>query len=259
MARPASTPLGAPCWADLATSDPQRSQDFYGELFGWTSESAGEDYGGYINFSKDGLGMTAGAMQKDPQMPGPDAWTIYLATDDAKATVDLAAEHGAQVILPAMDVMELGTMAILLDPGQAAVGAWQAGLHEGFGAIGQAGAPSWFELHTRDYAGAVAFYTEVFGWDAHTASDTDDFKYTTLGEGETSRAGIMDSSAFLPEGVGASWQVYFGVDDADAASARIIELGGAIVQPAEDTPYGRLAGATDATGAFFKITQPPQA
>jgi len=29
--------------------------------------------------------------------------------------------------------------------------------------------------------------------------------------------------------------------------------GGAVVIPAEDTPYGRLAAVTDPTGAMFKI------
>lgn len=38
------------------TSDPDRSRAFYGELFGWTSEVAGEEYGGYFNFSNDGGG-----------------------------------------------------------------------------------------------------------------------------------------------------------------------------------------------------------
>ena len=46
-----SAPAGAPCWIDLMTSDPERSTAFYQALFGWTSESAGEEFGGYINFS----------------------------------------------------------------------------------------------------------------------------------------------------------------------------------------------------------------
>jgi predicted enzyme related to lactoylglutathione lyase len=69
----------------------------------------------------------------------------------------------------------------------------------------------------------------------------------------------MDASAFLPEGVPAHWSVYFGVDDADAALARIVDLGGAIVMAAEDTPYGRLATATDPNGAQFKLVAPNEA
>jgi predicted enzyme related to lactoylglutathione lyase len=33
-------------------------------------------------------------------------------------------------------------------------------------------------------------------------------------------------------------------------------MGGDVVQPAEDTPYGRLAVATDPTGAAFKLLGP---
>ena len=71
--------------------------------------------------------------------------------------------------------------------------------------------------------------------------------------GETQYAGVMDASAFLPDGVPAHWSVYFKVADTDAALARIGELGGNTVVPAEDTPYGRLATAVDPTGAIFKL------
>ena len=47
--------------------------------------------------------------------------------------------------------------------------------------------------------------------------------------------------------------VYFTVADADATIAAIEAAGGAVVIPAEDTPYGRLAAVTDPTGAMFKI------
>jgi hypothetical protein len=47
------------------------------------------------------------------------------------------------------------------------------------------------------------------------------------------------------------------VEDADAALAKITELGGSIVRPAEDTPYGRLAEAADPTGVHFKLIQAP--
>ena len=43
------------------------------------------------------------------------------------------------------------------------------------------------------------------------------------------------------------------MSDADAAIARIEELGGDVVQPAEDTPYGRLATVADPTGTQFRI------
>ncbi len=244
-------PLGAPCWVDLFTSDPDRSQDFYNQLFGWTSESAGDDFGGYINFSKDGTRI-AGAMKNDGQSGTPDVWSLYLATADAKATADAAAAHGGQVIVPAMEVGELGTMAVFVDAGGAAIGAWRPGLHRGFGLIAEAGAPTWFELHTRDYDASVRFYQDVFGWDTSVMSDTPEFRYSTLGEGDDALAGIMLDTE-LPEGVPAHWAIYFGVEDTDKTLERVVDLGGTVLMPAEDTPYGRLAVAADPTGATFRL------
>jgi predicted enzyme related to lactoylglutathione lyase len=244
-------PIGAPCWVDLATSDQDGSRTFYGELFGWTADDPGPDYGGYINFHKDGIPV-AGCMTNDGS-GSPDAWGIYLATDDAEKTVEAAVAHGGDVIVPAMDVMELGRMAIVTDAGHAAIGIWQPGLHRGFGLLAETGAPAWFELHTRDYDASVRFYEDVFKWNTNVASDTPEFRYTTLNEGDEQLAGIMDASGFLPEGVPATWSVYFGVDDTDAALAKVVELGGSIVMPGEDTPYGRLAQAADPTGALFKL------
>jgi uncharacterized protein len=178
---------------------------------------------------------------------------VYLATDDARKAVEAASGRGGQVLVAAMDVGDLGTMAVVSDPGGAAIGVWQAGLHQGFGVLGEPGTPSWFELHTRDYQAAVTFYREVFGWDTHVVSDTPEFRYTTVRQRDGWVAGVMDASGFLPVGVPAHWSVYFGVEDTDAALAKVVDLGGSILMAAEDTPYGRLAAAADPTGARFKL------
>jgi predicted enzyme related to lactoylglutathione lyase len=253
MPRRDETPIGSPCWVDLYTSDPERSQAFYNQLFGWTCEAAGEEYGGYFNFSKDGV-QVAGGMRNDGESGAPDHWSVYLASANAEATVEAAAARGGAVIVPAMPVMELGSMAVVSDPGGDAIGIWQPGLHKGFGLFGEPGTPSWFELHTRAYDAAVEFYRAVFKWDARAMSDAPEFRYTTLNEGEEQRAGIMDASVF-PDGAPTGWSIYFGTEDTDKSLARIVDLGGKIVLPAEDTPYGRLAQASDPTGSLFKLVQ----
>ncbi|HEU5264568.1 MAG TPA: VOC family protein [Gaiellaceae bacterium] len=108
-------------------------------------------------------------------------------------------------------------------------------------------------MHTREYDASVDFYRDVFQWDPLTMSDTDERRYTTLGEGESALARIMDASAFLADGASASWSIYFEVEDVDAALEQIVELGGKAVRPAEDTPYGRLSAAIDPTGTQFKL------
>jgi predicted enzyme related to lactoylglutathione lyase len=248
-------PIGAPCWVDLMTSDTARSRTFYGLLFGWIAEEPNEAFGGYFNYTKDGVRI-AGCMASMPDAPVTDAWSVYLASDDARKTVDVAVANGGQAVVPAMDIADLGTMAVLSDPGGAAIGIWQPGLFPGFGIFGESGAPSWFELYTRDYDAAVDFYRDVFRWETHVISDTLEFRYTTLRHGEQWLAGIMDASGLPPDGAPDRWSVYFGVDDTDAALAKTVDLGGSIVSEAADTPYGRLATAEDATGAQFKLVAP---
>ncbi|MGI9002685.1 MAG: VOC family protein [Pseudonocardia sp.] len=250
-----TVPLGAPCWVDLMTADTERSREFYCQLFGWTAQEPAEEFGGYFNFTKDGV-RVAGCMASQPGSEMPDLWSVYLGTDDARKTLDAAAANGGQVLVPAMDVGDLGTMAVVSGPDSAVIGLWQPGSHQGFGVFGESGTPSWFELHTRDYQAAVGFYREVFGWNTHVISDTPEFRYTTLKQDESWLAGIMDAAGSLPEGVPAHWSVYFGVDDTDAALAKIVDLGGSVLMPAEDTPYGRLAAAADPTGAQFKLVAP---
>jgi predicted enzyme related to lactoylglutathione lyase len=256
VAKRGDSPLGTPCWVDLLTSDPQRSQEFYGRLFGWTVEDPGADYGGYKNFQLHGE-RVAGSMRNDGAAGVPDLWSVYLATDDAEATVARASAEGGQVMVPAMDVMELGRMAVVVDVGGAVIGMWQPGEHRGFGFVGEPGAPSWFELHTRDYEPSLAFYRAVFGWETRVESDSPEFRYSTVDVDDEQFAGVMDAAGFLPEGVPAGWTVYFGVADCDRSLSEVVSLGGAVVMPAEDTPYGRIGTVTDPTGAVFRLHQPP--
>ena len=151
-----------------------------------------------------------------------------------------------------MAIGSLGSMAVLADAGGAMIGLWQPDEHRG-GVVATAGAPCHFELFTRDYEQAVQFYKDVFGWDPETPGDEPDFRYTLLDVGEGENAGIMDAGAWLPEGVPAHWSVYFAVDDVDQTLAKVQELGGATIAAAENTPYGVLATAADATGAIFKL------
>ena len=257
MTEPTPAQPGEPCWIDLLSSDTDVAERFYGGVFGWTAESAGPEYGGYVNFS-NGDTRVAGMMGLTPEMgPMPDAWSVYLASTDTKATLDAAAANGGGVMMAAMDIPQIGIMGYATDPDGAAVGVFQATGDMTFGYdLQTVGAPGWFELFTKDFDRTVAFYVQTFGWDAHPVSDTDEFRYTTLGGGDHQRAGVMDASTFLPPDVPAHWSVYFRVADTDATVATATKLGGKVVAPAEDTPYGRVATLTDPNGAVFKLVQP---
>ncbi|NUP74619.1 MAG: VOC family protein [Sinomonas sp.] len=247
---------GAPCWADLMTSDVEKAKTFYGELFGWTYETGDQEkYGGYTTAWKDGE-QVAGLMAKMPdQATMPDVWTIYLSTDDINKTAQKIESAGGQVFLPPMEVPEQGHMAMFGDAGGAAFGVWQSSGHTGFGRIAEPGSPVWFENFTRSYEPTVKFYQEALDWDTDVMSDTPEFRYTTLGAGMEAKAGIMDAANELPEGVPSNWHIYWGVEDADAAIETASKLGGQVIRGAEDTPFGRMATLADPLGAVFLINQ----
>ncbi|WP_127784395.1 VOC family protein [Rhodococcus sp. X156] len=250
----ASALAGAPVWIELFSSDLDRADRFYGELLGWSAAHMGPEYGNYVQYSRDGK-LAAGGMPNDGSSGGPDAWSVYLSTDDVEGTTASVTAHGGAVLVPPMPVMDLGTMAVYADPGQHPISAWQPGTHPGFGALAEPGFPAWFELHTRGYDQTVQFYRDAFGWDAHTASDAEDFRYTTLGEGASQSAGIMDVSRF-PDDHHTGWSIYFTTEDTDASVAQGRELGATVIRPPEDTPFGRLATLADPTGIVFKLSGP---
>ena len=50
--------------------------------------------------------------------------------------------------------------------------------------------------------------------------------------------------------------MYFAVDDADAAVEKVTELGGSVLRPPMDMPYGRHADVADPQGAMFALIKP---
>jgi predicted enzyme related to lactoylglutathione lyase len=240
------SPLGAPCWIDLASSDLDRAQEFYGNVFGWTFESAGPEYGGFVNATKGGQPV-AGLMANDPQFRSPDGWTTYLHTSDIAATVRAATAAGATTSVPPMEVPAKGHMAMLTDPTGAAIGLWQPIDHRGYTVVNEAGAPVYHPLTTRDYAKALDFYREVFGWQTEVVSDTDEFRYSTANFDGEALLGVMSEDA-------ATWSFFLGADDVDKTVQLIKDNGGSVIRDAEDTPYGRLAAVADPTGAGFNLS-----
>lgn len=248
-----TTPVGAPCWADLWTSDVEASRRFYSELFGWKALEPSPEHGGYWMFERAGAPV-AGGMGPMGELPADNTWKPYFCTEDIETTLKKAEGAGASVRSPAMAVDDLGVQAVLADPTGAVFGLWQPGSFAGFQVVGEPGAPSWFELHTADHSTAVAFYREVLGCEVVPVSDTDEFRYFTFRAPGTEEdlGGMMDSRSWVPRG-GAHWDIYWHVDDVAAVVAKVESLGGSIKQGPDQTPYGVLALVTDPAGADFKL------
>jgi uncharacterized protein len=165
---------------------------------------------------------------------------------------------GGQLLAEPMDIMSEGRMAIAMDPAGAAFGLWQGGNTTGIGVANEPGALTWNEQLSRDFDGSKAFYQAVFGY---TYQDTSGggFKYAMLMVDGHEVGGIGEYPEGTPAQVPAAWAAYFTVDGTDAAVAKVVELGGSVVQPTRDSPVGRIGVVADNHGAVFSLITPQAA
>lgn len=245
---------GTPCWVDLGSPDLDASVDFYAALFGWevpASENV-EQTGGYRRATKNGVDVVG--MMPLMQEGQPPAWSSYVSVADADATAAAVKEAGGNVIAEPMDVMELGRMVVFTDSAGAVFGVWQPGTFFGAGIVNEPGALSWNELNTRDLEGAKSFYGAVFGWSFEDNDMGEAGTYTTIKLGEDMVGGILNmAERGVPEQIPPHWQVYFAVEDTDAAVAQATERGASVMVPPMEVPAGRFAILTDPHGASFAV------
>jgi len=250
-------PAGTPCWVDVSVDDIAKAIEFYQALFGWDIVVGGPEIGGYSIARKDGRIVAAIGPKMGPA-ESPSAWMVYVATDDADATAAKVKGAGGQLLAEPMDVMSEGRMAIAMDTAGAPFGLWQGANTTGIGLANEPGSLSWNEQMSRDWDASKAFYQAVFGYQYQDMS-AEGFKYATLMVDGHEVGGIGEYPEGTPAEMPAAWSAYFQVTDTDAAVAKVVELGGRVVQPSNDTPYGRIAVVADNHGAVFFLITPARA
>ncbi|MFF5019869.1 VOC family protein [Streptomyces sp. NPDC001165] len=244
-------PEGTPCWADAMFTDVEGAKSFYGEVLGWTFGEAASEYGNYTQAYANGKAVAAVV----PPMPGQEGqsqWCLYFASPDAATTAARIRDNGGEVLMEPMQVGDFGTMCLALEPSGAVFGVWQAGAHEGFEATAVPGAYTWAEVFTRDPDKTDEFLTAVFPYAAKQLEDDGvDFRVFNLGD-DTVLGRMRMTDEFPPE-VPSYINVYFGVDDCDAAVARATKLGGILRFGPMGSPFGRFAALSDPQGANFSV------
>ncbi|WP_369184442.1 VOC family protein [Streptomyces sp. Y1] len=244
-----------PCWVSLTARGLEGAKGFYGPLLGWEFEPGPDRFGPYVHAvvggeAVAGLGEAGGGAI-------PLAWTAYFGTESADAAADAVRERGGTLAVGPL-AFDAGRVAFAADPAGAPFGIWE-------GPPGRArrldlpGAPMWIELRTPDPFAAALFYGQVFRWDGR---DPERFevrwehdRVVLRAEGH-SVAALAKAQPSGPAGLPPHWEVSFAVPDADRALARAVELGGAPVGTAFDSPYGRVARLRDVEGARFAVISP---
>jgi predicted enzyme related to lactoylglutathione lyase len=116
---------------------------------------------------------------------------------------------------------------------------------------------SWVDLSTTDPVAAVAFYGNLFGWEADDMDAGGGATYTTCRIDGDAVCGLFEMSADMrAAGAAPCWMSYVTVEDADATAARALDLGGITISDAFDVlDAGRMAVLADPPGAVFAVWQ----
>ncbi|MGA7540382.1 MAG: VOC family protein [Steroidobacteraceae bacterium] len=237
-------------WHELMTTDPQAAAAFYSKVLPWKTQASGmPDYTLWVA----GKTQTGGLMAQPEsarQSGAPPSWLVYIGTPDVDATAAAAQRLGGKVLRPPADIPTVGRFAVLSDPQGAAFAVFTPGGSPTGGA--PASDFSWHELATSDPQGALAFYSELFGWSRGPAHDMGPGGIYQLIEHGGAQVGglykLMDASK-PPH-----WLTYIGVASADRAAAAAKAAGGQVTQGPMEVPGGsRIAQILDPQGGAFAV------
>jgi predicted enzyme related to lactoylglutathione lyase len=113
-------PPGTFCWETLVTPDVPGAVAFYGKVIGMGTGRTPDGKG--TVFTSGGVPVA----DVQPAAPGgPSYWATYVAVESAEATRDLAVKLGGRVLVPRVEVPKVGTVAVIADPGGAALGLFE--------------------------------------------------------------------------------------------------------------------------------------
>ena len=206
-------------WAELVTSDAGAAKAFYTSVFGWEYRDSPVPGGSVYSMAlRDGKDVAA-LFESDQQ--GPPHWNSYVSVESADATAARAAELGATVVAEPFDVMDVGRMAVIVDPQGAALAVWEAGTHVGASLVNTTGAMTWNDLLTPDPEASARFYGDLFGW------TTKEIEGDAGLPRDPQRRGRERRDDDGPDA--ANWMPYFGHEDVERLAEEIGGLGGQLV------------------------------
>jgi predicted enzyme related to lactoylglutathione lyase len=236
---------GKPCWFELEVTDMERARGFYRALLGWEFGKNAAPYERARLHGKVVAGLVHGRDESE------QGWTVYFASDDVVASAGAVAAAGGAIVR-GPEQAHGGTRALVEDSMGGRFGLWQGVSFPGSEVFDEPGAVCWTELSSRDPSAASKLLEHVFGFEAQRPFAG--FNYVQLRIDGKETAGILGiTHEKRPNRGRAAWLVYFQVAQTDHAVAIAVEHGGKIIEPAEDTPFGRMAIVADPFGARIAL------
>lgn len=236
--------VGRFVWRELITDDVEAATRFYSELFGWQIKTVDMPSGPYQLIHAHGKDVAG--MMKSPMPNVPPHWYSYVAVTDVDAALERAAQAGGKVVVPAMDIPEVGRFGIFMDN----LGAVSAPFKSASPPNKPIERPAlgefcWESLNTTDLAASSKFYTAVYGW--KEAAFGGDMVTWGVGDGPENQVASVTKA---PPGVPAHWLTYVVVDKLAAARDRAKRLGGTVMVEQISVP---------GVGSFAVVQDPQKA
>jgi uncharacterized protein len=97
---------------EIPATNRESTAKFYSDIFGWEFEHMGQP-APYTLFK---TGNIAGGYPDMGDMYKPGDVLIYISSDDLEADLKKIASKGGQVIAPFIEVGDMGSMALFMDP-----------------------------------------------------------------------------------------------------------------------------------------------
>jgi hypothetical protein len=104
------TPSGA------HTTNPEKALAYYTETVGYKVRSHDMGEHGKYHLLAAGPYEVGGLCGMMPGEPPRSYWLSYIAADDVDASAKKAGSLGGQVVMPPMDIPDVGRFAVVLDP-----------------------------------------------------------------------------------------------------------------------------------------------
>jgi len=105
---------GALVWNELATPDIGASGEFYGGLFGWTTDPM-EGMGGEYLVIKVGEASNGGIRPLSPPLLDAPTWIVYFGTEDVEAGAAKVEELGGTKVFGPVDI-GIAKFTVVQDP-----------------------------------------------------------------------------------------------------------------------------------------------
>jgi predicted enzyme related to lactoylglutathione lyase len=261
----AESPRGQLIWYELMTPDAEASKAFYDSVVGWQIGEPVAEFQGYRMINRSDDRAAGGVLPLTDEMQQHGArpiWLGYIGVDDTDAAVAAIEEAGGKSLMPAMDIPNVGRIAMVADPQGAPFyvmkpipPADKPNAQSDVFSVDQPQHVRWNELSTTDQDGAIAFYTSQFGWTQEGDMDMGEMgKYRFIQNRGTTIGAVMRKPPQLPVSL---WTFYIGVDDIDRATEAVTSGGGRVLHGPMEIPGGEFSlNAIDPQGASFGLVGP---